>query len=483
MEQICPLHEAARKYETEVAVLTESGLKITYGELNTFVNCAREALEQKGFGRGDRVGLYMKNSLEQVVLILALFRLQAVVCPLSPKLPVTVAASYLELIGGAGLVSDSDADTGEIAVPEKIYHVTDINLQKPGELFEATDPTVLAEGMATVIFTSGSSGIPKAVVHSISNHMSSAFGANFNIPLGLDDRYLLSLPLCHIAGLSVVFRCLASGATLVVADKEENMLETLKKYRITHVSMVAAQLFQLLQVIGTEKLALKAILLGGSSIPSSLVQRAITTGLPVYLSYGSSETASQVVATGRLTAEDDFAVSGKVLLEREVKISDLGEILVRGKTLFQGYLQGGELRKPFDKDGWFATGDLGRFDKHGNLFVLGRRDNMFISGGENIYPEEVEKVLCEQKEIQQALVVSVPDAKFGQKAVAFLRVGSEKLDYKILREKLLQQLPRYKVPRHFLDWPEEGANQKEIKVDRNYFMILAREAFEGDRLE
>ena len=173
--------------------------------------------------------------------------------------------------------------------------------------------------------------------------------------------------------------------------------------------------------------------------------------------------ASQVTTTPPGASPEELHTSGQVLRGREVSISGEGEILVRGETLFAGYVEGGKLDLPLDTDGWFHTGDLGELDENGSLHVLGRRDNLFISGGENIQPEEIEEVLCRLDSIDEAVVVPVPDPEFGHRPVAFVRTaGNGPGD---LAPKLREFLPGFKIPTAFHPWP--GNTHRGIKPDRN----------------
>jgi O-succinylbenzoic acid--CoA ligase len=219
-----------------------------------------------------------------------------------------------------------------------------------------------------------------------------------------------------------------------------------------------------------ELAGLKAVLMGGGPVSASLVDEALSRGLPVHTSYGLTEMASQVTTTPPGASLEALRTAGRVLPEREVSISEEGEILVRGATLFSGYVEGGRLDLPLDADGWFHSGDLGELDENGDLHLLGRRDNLFISGGENIQPEEIEEVLCRLDGIDEAVVVPVPDPEFGYRPVAFVRAdGDEPGD---LAPELRKVLPGFKVPVAFHPWPEK--TRRDMKPDRNALRERAR---------
>jgi O-succinylbenzoic acid--CoA ligase len=323
-----------------------------------------------------------------------------------------------------------------------------------------------------VVFTSGSTGGPKAALHSLGNHYYSALGSNENIPLGPGDRWLAPLPFYHVGGLGVLFRCLLSGATIALPGAGEPIGEAVDRLGATHASLVATQLRRLLRedsVPGT----LRAVLLGGGAMPESLLDDAVEAGLPVHTSYGMTETSSQVTTTPSGASRETLRTSGRALPHRELRISDSGEILVRGRTLFLGYLDGDGLRDPTDEAGWFHTGDLGHLDGAGYLTVRGRLDNMFVSGGENVQPEEIEAALKRLPGVEESVVVPVPDTEFGHRPVAFVRVGGETRVEEISRR--LEPLPRFMVPVAFHPWPEADSG---MKPDRARLERLARESRE-----
>jgi o-succinylbenzoate---CoA ligase len=223
---------------------------------------------------------------------------------------------------------------------------------------------------------------------------------------------------------------------------------------------------------------LKAILLGGSAVPPSLVTRALEANLPIFTSYGLSEMGSQVTTTSPNDSAARLGSSGKVLNYRELTLSLESEILVRGKTRFLGYLTDSGMERPFDRDGWFATGDLGAIDADGYLTVLGRKDNLFVSGGENIQPEEVERALLEDQSVEEAIVVPVESAEFGFRPVAFVKMSSFP-DHEVpeLLEALRAKLPGYKIPDRILPWPGHLASSG-FKPSRVALRNLAHSLYE-----
>ncbi len=317
--------------------------------------------------------------------------------------------------------------------------------------------------IATILYTSGTSSEPKAVAHTLNNHIASAKSACSKLNLGRGDRWLLSLPLWHVSGMSIVFRCLMSGAKIVIPDPEMPLIEALSIHKITHVSMVAAQLMQVMDQ--PPPASLRAAIVGGGPTPHHVLDQGIKTGWPIQTTYGLTETSSMVTLSDQ---GFPYGASGHILQGNELKIAKDGEILVRSPAVCLGYLHGGSVQSAVDNGGWLHTGDLGKLDPTGQLYVLGRKDNMFISGGENISPEEIEQVLHSFPEVQESIVVPVPDRRFGQRPVAFIRGG---VDFDDLTHFLAQRLPKFKIPA-FYSWPAEISSTS-LKHNRKSLTNLA----------
>ena len=341
---------------------------------------------------------------------------------------------------------------------------------------------------ATVVFTSGSSGDAKAVVHSIANHLYNAAGSSANIPVASDDAWLVALPLSHVAGLSILFRTLSAGACALFAESGALHDAGDPAARLlpdaTHVSLVQTQLRRLLQIPGWPALTgnLRAALIGGSALSAPLLRQARDAGLPVCPSYGCTEMASQVATTRPGDPAETFAGAAPVLPHRQVAISADGEILLGGRTLCLGYLEQERVRPAAGADGWFASGDLGQLD--GKLLsVTGRRDARFISGGENIQPEEVEQALLEHPAVLAAVCVAVPDPEFGSRPAAFLAIDSGSLPPPDIEAHLDGRLARFKHPiRYFaLPAPPSGSAATAIKHSRSTLAAHAAHVIKPDQ--
>ncbi len=467
----CLLEEAAERHGRRPAVVN-GARTVSYAELHERVAVTAAALRQAGCNPAERVAIFAPNSPDYLVWLLAILRLGAVCCPMNTRLPHRTVADLLGRVGVRKLVvRDVDDRLGDI--PSGVEMLQGRQFAATGKPPEEDAGSIMPlHRPATIVFTSGSTGTPKAVLHSYGNHYYNARGSNRNLPLAAGDRWLLDLPLYHVGGLGILFRCLLTGATVVMPDKGETLDAVLSRYDVTHLSVVVTQLHRLLQQPESVRYpALRYIILGGSPVPLKLLERAGERGLPVFASYGCTEMASQVATTGPGSTTRQRLTSGKLLPYRKLRIGHEGEIQLAGETLFMGYVEGDGVRRPLTGDGWFATGDLGRIDEDGYLTVIGRRDNRFFSGGETIHPEEIERALTDHDGVEQAVVVPVPDEEFGQRCVAFVQSRKECPEGPALAAWLGETLPRYKVPDAFYQWPETDVHN--FKIDRARFRRLA----------
>jgi O-succinylbenzoic acid--CoA ligase len=275
-----------------------------------------------------------------------------------------------------------------------------------------------AEAILAIVFTSGSNGAPKGVCLSRGALLASARASAARLGWRADDRWLLNLPLAHVSGLGILVRCLAEKKPIVLPAAGPSgdpalLLGTLQNTEATLVSLVPTQLARLVEAGGKPPATLRLALVGGAPLSVALEQRALELGWPVAPTYGMTEAGSQVAT--RLPVlphppgERPSGSVGKLLEHLEARLS--GSMLeLRGPGLFSGYW-GEAPRAPAS---WFATGDSAAFGASGELFVLGRTDDLVISGGENVHPQEVEAVAMELACVSSAFAFGVPDEEWGQ---------------------------------------------------------------------
>jgi O-succinylbenzoic acid--CoA ligase len=333
-------------------------------------------------------------------------------------------------------------------------------------LLRARSPRPLAERerswfqstpQLVALATSGSSGTPHVVLLSRRAFLAAAAASAGNLGWLPDDRWLLCLPLAHVGGLSVVTRCLLARHPVVLADPDssaesldQRLARAILVGRPRLLSLVPTQLSALLQLGPKFELPtyVRVILTGGAAASASLLAACAKRRWPVLTSYGMTETCSQIATQRPGALHGAESGVGCALPGVELRIS-AGAIQVRGPTLFSGYLVGPP--EPFDADGWFSTGDLGSWDANGQLRVLGRSDQVIISGGENVAPAEVEAALEACPGVLEACVFSVPDAHWGQLVAAALRLvpGDGALLLDGVRSELERKLAAFKRPRRY----------------------------------
>jgi O-succinylbenzoic acid--CoA ligase len=400
---------------------------------------------------GGVVATWAKTSLDHLLVLLGALRQGALVAPISFRLPKAEAidrACHLgakELWTQEGTACQSRIDLAANAAPV------------------LTSRTLLQEmhSPSTLLQTSGSSGRARVVWHDLVAHIASAKGSAFRLPLGPGCGWLLQLPLNHVSGFSIAIRCLLSGAAVVFSDSEYEA--------VTHLSLVPTQLQGLLDS-GAPLHRLRAVLVGGGPISSTLIERAICAGVPLHLTYGMTESASQICTTERLVETPNPLHAGAPLPGREVRISTSGEIQIRGPVVAKKTLSpDGRWEDLADADGWFCTGDLGVFTAEGNLVIQGRRDRLIISGGENIQPEPIEAMLLEIPGVRRAVVVGKPEPEFAERPVAFLAGDFQEAE---VRQFLATRLERFAIPQKFHPWPIE-VSEDLAKPDFAFFKRLA----------
>ncbi len=464
------------KYKNNPFITTEKS-SYRYQDFGHAVRQTVAKLQGEKIKSGEYVALIDEVSFNYIVNLFALIQIGAIAVLINPRHSLQQIQEQLEKIQCKKYIADIDL--------AKDFFRYNTSTEESHEMSAVSDNMRLnpvnLDQEATVIFTSGSGGLPKACLHSLGNHYYSALGSNENIKIFTNDSWLHILPIYHVGGLAIIFRTVLAGASLVIPEDRHDLAHHFQKFNITHVSVVPTQLYRLLHsdISSDAFLGLKAVLIGGDKVPSEMIARTVEQSLPVFTTYGSSEMSSQVTTTKPGDSLERLKTSGCLLSHRELQLDDDGEILVRGKTLFTGYLSGNEINSARDDDGWFRTGDVGLLYKNGYLSILGRKDNMFICGGENMHPEEIETHLLEIDGIKEALVVGIDDEEFGALPAAFLKTdGQELLPTEKISELLLPVLSKNKIPKKYFPWPQD--EDPELKHKRSDFKILAKNILSGD---
>lgn len=330
---------------------------------------------------------------------------------------------------------------------------------------------------ALVIATSGSEGTPKAVMLSAANLAAAARAANRRLPLGAGDTWLSCLPLQHIGGMSILHRCVHAGALISLHERFDALAvwREIAAGGISHVSLTPAMLARLLEVADAAPPAsLRHALIGGAALSRPLFQRARAAGWPLRPSWGMSESAAQ--AATRVEAIDDWqeGEAGTLLDGLECRVEADGRLALRGPQVMLGYLNP-DLQPGIGlRDGWFVTSDLGRSEageSGANIVVLGRADDMLVSGGVNVHPLEVEARLAACPGVDDVAITALPDPVWGDLIVA-LFVGTAETG--LVLDFSRQHLASAQRPRRVLRVARLPRNAMD-KIDRKALRALARE--------
>lgn len=411
----CPLKAA----ESSSIAWIEKEKVWTYRELGELADFWTKNLEEKGVKPLSRIAVLSPPTPALVALFFAAWRLGVGVCPLNTRLPKPALQKMVQNVN-ADLYLDAYED------PSLFFPKTGCKTS-----LSKIDPLLPALYLAT----SGSTAEPKIAVLTLQNLLKNAEGAIPLLDLREQDAWLLQLPLFHVGGIGILIRSILARAIIVTDPSYSN---------ITHISCIPTHLYRASPVYKK----LRCVLVGGAPITEC------PTYLPIIATYGLTEMGSMVLAQ---SAPSDGYL-GHALPYRKVKVAEDGEIWVGGECLFQGYLERETIAPPGE---WFATKDLGELDPTLGIKILGRKDWQFISGGENIQPEEIEQHMMQIPGIQEVAVVPKDDPEFGKRPVAFIKGH---IELKRLREILSLKLPKYKIPIDVISlqqMPRLG-----IKIDR-----------------
>jgi o-succinylbenzoate---CoA ligase len=454
------LLERARRDPRSLAIVGD-GEKISFAELAARSEALARRLLALGAEPGDRVAVVVGASVRFVELVHATQLLGLVLVPLNTRLTTAEILALVEDCRPRLLIFDPHRAA---LASEVMRRNPDVRvIESTGEIDGVAPSRSLPESgvdphsVFTVVYTSGTTGAAKGAMLTHSNHFASASASRANLDVRRDDRWLAVLPLHHVGGLSILLRSVIDGSGVVLHSgfDAERVERAIREQGITLVSLVATTLRRLLEHSAGRRYprSLRAALVGGGVTPGELLERARALGIPALATYGLTEAASQVT-TEPLGGDREAAGSaGRPLAGTCVAIADPdahgdGEILVAGPTVMAGYLGRSHETERALRGGWLHTGDVGRLDASGRLYVHDRRSDLIVSGGENVYPAEIEAVLLAHPDVSEAAVHPVPDPEWGQHvgAAVVLRAGC-RLGAAELREWCAARLARFKLPR------------------------------------
>lgn len=463
-----------RAARAERTALVFEGEATTYGQLADRVAGVAAGLRSSGVGHGDRVVFCGLNRVELIDVLLACWRIGAVACPINNRLtPPEVAMQLADCRPRISLATDgfdqllNDAlalnDSADRAVRDLDADPFPV---APGPAVDPERPTVLPEigDAALMVYTSGTTGAPKGAVHTQGSLLATWRNSVDHQNLGDDAVIVAPLPTFHVGGLNIqTLPTLLVGGTVILQRRFDpgDVLDLIRRHRPTQTLLVPAMLAAVAahpDFDSTDLSTLEGINSGSSIIPESVMQPFFDRGIPVGQVYGTTETGPTAVVLDYADAAARIGTCGRPALLTELRIVDAGgrdvgddvdgELLVRGPNVFSHYWENPEATAAAFVDGWFHTGDVGHRDRDGYVTIADRITDVVISGGENVYPAEVEAVLLDHPAIIDVAVIGRPDPRWGETPVAVVvPADGSNLDIDELRTWLDGRLARFKQPR------------------------------------
>ncbi|RLM59360.1 o-succinylbenzoate--CoA ligase [Halobellus sp. Atlit-31R] len=517
-------HRVRIEPEGDALVTAATGDAYTFANLDALVDDLAGRLAALGVDRGAHVGAVLEPRLEYACLVHAAMRLGVTLVPMGDRLTarelagqietadvstvvcgdateaaVAEAASRVtgdaEAVTGAGTgvanggVDDADGADAAVSVvsvdePERdaVTHLADLRPAAVTPAEWSLDDTQL------VLFTSGTTGDPKAVRLTTGNLLASAIASVFRLGFDPADRWLVTLSLHHMGGIAPVLRMPLYGMTVVLRSGFDAgpAADDLDRYDATAVSLVPTMLRRMLDRRGTLADSLRVVLLGGAPATPELIERCRDYSVPVYPTYGMTETASQIATARPKEAYADPDSVGRPLFLTDVTVvgpdgtprspGEPGELVVDGPTVTPGYYGDPDATATAFGEFGFHTGDVGVVEANGALTILNRVDDRIVTGGENVDPGEVVDVLLAHPDVREAVVVGVPDAEWGERVSAVVVPEGDSVDRDDLLGFARDRLAGFKLPK-VVAVTESLPRTVSGTVDRE----AVRERLSGDR--
>ncbi|WP_440446435.1 o-succinylbenzoate--CoA ligase [Neobacillus bataviensis] len=448
-------------------------------------------LQGLGVQQDQFIGVLLKNHLDTVVILFALQLLGVKSVILNKRLTSSELVWQLKDSKSSFLILEEALSDKMNEQNLLIGTITKESLfkRKP-EVPDIRDEINLGD-ICTIMYTSGTTGHPKGVMQSYGNHWWSAVGSALNLGVNESDCWLCSVPLFHISGFSILMRSVIYGMPIVLHETfdAEKTIKDINEKNVSIMSIVGTMLKRVVGTLGAERLPghFRCMLLGGGPAPLPLLVACTEKEIPVFQTYGMTESSSQIVTLAPEYSLTKLGSAGKPLFPSEIRIEGedggaaqagaAGEIIIKGPNVTAGYLNRPDATAEKIRDGWLYTGDIGYLDEDGFLYVLDRRSDLIISGGENIYPAEIEAVLLSHPSVQDAGVIGIDNEQWGQVPVAFLVIKEG--DYpseEALKQFCGERLAKYKVPKafYFIEKMPRNAAKKLLRRNLKEWLIEGR---------
>lgn len=484
--------------ELEALVDLHSGRRFTYAQLNARTNQTANLLAQAGVAPGDRVAVLMPNGHEFVETYFGIAKIGAVMVPLNWRLTPHELSYILRDSGARSLVFGTEfadavaaiRDLPEAPVLDLLVAVGSAPLPPGARCYaelQAKQPTTFAtaacpDGLLFIMYTSGTTGRPKGAVHTHATAFSGVLTCSATLQGRPGDRMLLPMPLFHVGGIGTLNFSFyqAKGVVLMRAFDPEATWRVVERERITNTMAVPAMLAAMLQATSLQDCDVSSLVdvsVGAAPVPLTLIEEYLARGIALQQVYGLTESAGAGVYLSSDYARRKTGSAGRAMFHTDLKVVDAagvqvppgeaGEILLRGPHLMTGYWNLPEATAEALRDGWLHTGDVGVLDEDGFVYVRDRMKDMIISGGENVYPAEIENVLLSHEGVADAAVIGRPDTRWGEVPVAVVVRRDPALEPASLVEFARERLARFKCPAevHFVDALPRNPSGKVLKTD------------------
>lgn len=450
----------------------ETGRELSYAELFDSARKAAAFLQKNySVGKGDRVAILSKNELEYVVLFFALHRLGAILVPVNFRLTAREIAHIVSDAGAKLLIYENEYQnvveelSQDVKVPHRLSFETFVStLQKESALYSSF--LAAPHDPCMILYTSGTTGAPKGAVITHQGIFWNSINTTLRLNLSQNDCTVIFLPFFHTGGWNVLTTpFFHRGGKIVLLKKfdAEQILQLSEKEKATILFGVPTTMDMMARHPQFEKFDLSKIryaIVGGEPMPIELIRTWEKRNVPIRQGYGLTEFGPNVFS---LNQEDsvrkigsigfpNFYIDVRVVGDQgqELGAGEIGELALRGPMMMKEYWQNTKATTETIRDGWLYTGDLVKKDDEGYFYVVGRKKDMYISGGENVYPPEVEQVLLKCPGIREVAVIGVPDEKWGEVGKAFIVLEeNSKITEEDVKDHCLKNLAKFKIPKHF----------------------------------
>ena len=470
-----------------VALIGENS-KFTYQELLQEINRVSSFLHhQLHLRKGDRIAILSQNRVEYFITYFAVAQLGLIIVPLNIRLSASELAYQIEDSGAKAILYEKEQEPLYNELNQLVTFESAYTFEESYSTFhEETDHNVSSENSQNdpyiICYTSGTTGKPKGAVLTQENMFWNALNNQYALDLTSSDKCLVILPLFHIGGIGLfAFPTFLAGGTVIIPGKfhPKQVLKVIEDLKVTVMMGVPTIFNALLNEASFNETNFKTVRVfcsGGAPCPVELIQAYHEKGVPLYQGFGMTETSPTVFMLSKEDYQRKIGSIGKPVMFCDIDLVDeqgksveqgqVGELIIKGGNVFKEYWGLPDKTAEAIKDGWFYTGDLALKDEEGFIYIAGRKKDMIISGGENIYPLEVEKIIGEMSGINEVAVIGIQDEKWGEVPIAIV---SLKDNHQLIGEEIQNycssKLAKYKVPKRVV-FLEELPKNATGKIDK-----------------